>query len=157
MAAVRHFLTRHGRGLVVWLPLLWLVVFFALPLVEVAHCLGSTALSLLRLPLHPLMRQLPEEHLERALETRALQGNGTFIVKPLNSSRGRGIFVTDDIDSLEADAKLLVQEYIDPPLLLQQLCLQRQFSFASMNVEMCPVRRASSSLSHGPDWQLTCW
>ena len=37
MAAVRHFLTRHGRRLVVWLPLLWLVVFFALPLVEVAQ------------------------------------------------------------------------------------------------------------------------
>ena len=37
MAAVRHFLTRHGRQLVVWLPLLWLVVFFALPLVEVAQ------------------------------------------------------------------------------------------------------------------------
>ena len=37
MAAIRHFLTRHGRRLVVWLPLLWLVVFFALPLVEVAQ------------------------------------------------------------------------------------------------------------------------
>ena len=37
MAAVRYFLTRHGRRLVVWLPLLWLVVFFALPLVEVAQ------------------------------------------------------------------------------------------------------------------------
>ena len=37
MAAVRHFLTCHGRRLVVWLPLLWLVVFFALPLVEVAQ------------------------------------------------------------------------------------------------------------------------
>ena len=37
MAAVRHFLTRHGRRLVVWLPLLWLVVFFALPLIEVAQ------------------------------------------------------------------------------------------------------------------------
>ena len=37
MATVRHFLTRHGRWLVVWLPLLWLVVFFALPLVEVAQ------------------------------------------------------------------------------------------------------------------------
>ena len=37
MAAVRHFLTAHGRRLVVWLPLLWLVVFFALPLVEVAQ------------------------------------------------------------------------------------------------------------------------
>ena len=37
MAAVRHFLTRHGRRLLVWLPLLWLVVFFALPLVEVAQ------------------------------------------------------------------------------------------------------------------------
>ena len=37
MAAVRHFLTRYGRRLVVWLPLLWLFVFFALPLVEVAQ------------------------------------------------------------------------------------------------------------------------
>ena len=37
MPTVRHFLTRHGRRLVVWLPLLWLVVFFALPLVEVAQ------------------------------------------------------------------------------------------------------------------------
>ena len=37
MAVVRHFLTCHGRRLVVWLPLLWLVVFFALPLVEVAQ------------------------------------------------------------------------------------------------------------------------
>ena len=37
MAAVRHFLTRHGRRLVVWLPLLWLFIFFALPLVEVAQ------------------------------------------------------------------------------------------------------------------------
>ena len=37
MAAGRHFLTRHGRRLVVWLPLVWLVVFFALPLVEVAQ------------------------------------------------------------------------------------------------------------------------
>ncbi|MCH2553812.1 MAG: ABC transporter permease subunit [SAR116 cluster bacterium] len=37
MAAVRHFLPRHGRRLVVWLPLLWLVFFFALPLVEVAQ------------------------------------------------------------------------------------------------------------------------
>ena len=37
MAAARHFLTRHGRRLVVWLPLAWLVVFFALPLVEVAQ------------------------------------------------------------------------------------------------------------------------
>ena len=37
MAAGRHFLTRHGRRLVVWLPLVWLVVFFALPLVEVVQ------------------------------------------------------------------------------------------------------------------------
>ena len=37
MAAVRHFLTCHGCRLVVWLPLLWLVLFFALPLVEVAQ------------------------------------------------------------------------------------------------------------------------
>ena len=37
MVAVWHFVTRHGRRFVVWLPLLWLVVFFALPLIEVAQ------------------------------------------------------------------------------------------------------------------------
>ena len=37
MAAVRQFLTRHGRRLVVGLPLAWLLLFFALPLVEVAQ------------------------------------------------------------------------------------------------------------------------
>ena len=33
-----------------------------------AHCVGPTGLSLLRLPLHPLLATLPEEELERALE-----------------------------------------------------------------------------------------
>jgi len=37
MAAVRHFLNRHGKRLVVGLPLAWLLLFFALPLVEVAQ------------------------------------------------------------------------------------------------------------------------
>ena len=36
-AAIRQFLNRHGRRLVVGLPLVWLLVFFALPLVEVAQ------------------------------------------------------------------------------------------------------------------------
>ena len=37
MASVRQFLNRHGRRLVVGLPLAWLLLFFALPLVEVAQ------------------------------------------------------------------------------------------------------------------------
>ena len=37
MAAVRQFLTRHGKRLVVGLPLAWLLLFFALPLIEVAQ------------------------------------------------------------------------------------------------------------------------
>ena len=37
MAAVRHFLNRHGKRLVVGLPLAWLMLFFAMPLVEVAQ------------------------------------------------------------------------------------------------------------------------
>lgn len=37
MAAVRHFLNRNGKRLVVGLPLAWLLLFFALPLVEVAQ------------------------------------------------------------------------------------------------------------------------
>ena len=44
------------------------------PLVESAHCIGPTGLSLLRLPLHPLMRTLPEEELERALEAEMVLG-----------------------------------------------------------------------------------
>lgn len=34
---LRHFLNRHGRRLVVGLPLVWLLVFFAMPLVEIAQ------------------------------------------------------------------------------------------------------------------------
>ena len=37
MVAVRQFLNRHGKRLVVGLPLAWLLLFFALPLVEVAQ------------------------------------------------------------------------------------------------------------------------
>lgn len=66
---------------------------------------------------------LPGERgaLERALASGQLQGGGTFIVKPLNSSRGRGIFITSDLDELEPDAKLLVQEYLAHPFLLPQM------------------------------------
>ena len=37
MVAARQWLSRHGRRLVVALPLVWLLVFFLLPLVEVAQ------------------------------------------------------------------------------------------------------------------------
>ena len=37
MAAARQWLARHGRRVVVALPLLWLLIFFLLPLVEVAQ------------------------------------------------------------------------------------------------------------------------
>lgn len=58
--------------------------------------------------------------LEHALSHGQLQGDGAFIVKPLNSSRGRGIHLCNDVDELEPDAKVLVQEYIARPLLLQE-------------------------------------
>ena len=58
--------------------------------------------------------------LERAIAEGSLQGDGAFIVKPLNSSRGRGIHLCSDLDELELDAKVLVQEYIAKPLLLQE-------------------------------------
>ena len=80
--------------------------------------LGGTEYSFV-----PRTFALPGERaaLERALDSGQLQGGGTFIVKPLNSSRGRGIFITSDIDELEYDAKLLVQEYIAHPYLLPQM------------------------------------
>ncbi len=43
MVAARQWLSRHGRRLVVGLPLLWLLVFFLLPLVEVAQTSFTTA------------------------------------------------------------------------------------------------------------------
>ena len=58
--------------------------------------------------------------LERAWSEGTLMGGGAFIVKPLNSSRGRGIHICNDIDEIEPDAKVLVQEYIHRPLLLQE-------------------------------------
>ena len=43
MAPVRQFMARHGGRLVVALPLVWLLVFFLLPLVEVAQTSFTTA------------------------------------------------------------------------------------------------------------------
>ena len=43
MTPVRQFMARHGRRLLVALPLLWLLVFFLLPLVEVAQTSFTTA------------------------------------------------------------------------------------------------------------------
>lgn len=43
MVAARQWLSRHGRRLVVALPLLWLLIFFLLPLVEVAQTSFTTA------------------------------------------------------------------------------------------------------------------
>ena len=46
---------------------------------------------------------LPQDRreLERAYAQGTLQGGGTLIVKPLNSSRGRGVFITNDLAELE--------------------------------------------------------
>ncbi len=43
MGQARHFMAKHGRRIVVALPLLWLLVFFLLPLVEVAQTSFTTA------------------------------------------------------------------------------------------------------------------
>ncbi len=43
MVVARQWLSRHGRWLVVALPLLWLLIFFLLPLVEVAQTSFTTA------------------------------------------------------------------------------------------------------------------
>ena len=43
MGQARQFMVRHGRRIVVALPLLWLLVFFLLPLVEVAQTSFTTA------------------------------------------------------------------------------------------------------------------
>ena len=43
MAVARQWLSRHGRRLVVALPLLWLLIFFLLPLVEVAQTSFTSA------------------------------------------------------------------------------------------------------------------
>ena len=43
MVVARQWIARHGRRLVVALPLLWLLIFFLLPLVEVAQTSFTTA------------------------------------------------------------------------------------------------------------------
>ena len=43
MGQARQFMIKHGRRIVVALPLLWLLVFFLLPLVEVAQTSFTTA------------------------------------------------------------------------------------------------------------------
>ena len=43
MGQARQFMAKHGRRMVVALPLLWLLVFFLLPLVEVAQTSFTTA------------------------------------------------------------------------------------------------------------------
>ena len=43
MMAGRRWISRHGRRLVVALPLLWLLIFFLMPLVEVAQTSFTTA------------------------------------------------------------------------------------------------------------------
>ena len=48
----------------------------------------------------------------------ALRGGGVLIVKPLNSSRGRGIHLSMSMPDLPPDGKALVQDYIDRPLTL---------------------------------------
>jgi tubulin polyglutamylase TTLL4 len=65
---------------------------------------------------------LPQDRpaLVKALESGRLGGGGAFIVKPLNSSRGRGVYMCADLSEIDPDAKVLVQEYIDNPYLLQQ-------------------------------------
>ena len=65
---------------------------------------------------------LPQDRvlLEYAVERGGMHGTGAFIIKPLNSSRGRGIRVTYDPLELPLDAAVLVQEYIDRPFLMQQ-------------------------------------
>ena len=64
---------------------------------------------------------LPQDRpsLERAVQRGVLQGGGALIVKPQNSSRGRGIRIVAALDEVPREERLLVQEYIERPLLLE--------------------------------------
>ena len=44
-----------------------------------------------------------------------------WIIKPHNSSQGKGIFLVDDISQVPIDDSLIVSRYIDNPLLLNGL------------------------------------
>ena len=62
-------------------------------------------------PFVPKTFCLPQDRvlLEHAVERGGMHGTGAFIIKPLNSSRGRGIRVTYEPLELPADAAVLVQ------------------------------------------------
>ena len=45
----------------------------------------------------------------------------TFIVKPVGSSQGKGIFLTRTWEDIEPHDHLVAQKYIDPPYLIDGL------------------------------------
>ena len=75
------------------------------PLVESAHCIGPTGLSLLRLPLHPLMRSLPEEELEeeRARAAAAEKEAEKELLVMLGEAENAGDKVTEAEKKLETE------------------------------------------------------
>ncbi|KAG9283041.1 putative tubulin polyglutamylase TTLL2 [Astyanax mexicanus] len=60
-----------------------------------------------------------EEYTKTRLENKGNTGKpGYWICKPVDLSRGRGIFVFDDIKHLTYDSSVIVQKYISNPLLI---------------------------------------
>ena len=62
---------------------------------------------------------VPNEYTKFVHEFSAIEGPSIWICKPADLSRGRKIFVFDQLHKLSYDQKCVVQKYVDRPLLLK--------------------------------------
>ncbi len=83
-----------------------------------ALCLSgpAAAVSSQRLPLTPLTYTLPQDYVEFASQFAA--HGGTWILKTVGMSRGRGIRLVSAIDDIVYSETSVVQRYVDRPLLI---------------------------------------
>ena len=60
--------------------------------------------------------------LQAELAQMSRNGSGLWIVKPVSSSRGRGIFIVNDVRQIPPQYKAVACRYIANPLLLDRKC-----------------------------------
>ena len=66
---------------------------------------------------HPLSFILPFER-QRLIKEMQMKKKSTWIVKPDNSSEGKGIYLASKIEDIKSDETVVVQEYISSPMLI---------------------------------------
>ena len=65
---------------------------------------------------------LPNEYTKFVAEYSKQEKKGEWICKPVDQSRGRGIFLFRELSDLHYDSAVIVQKYINNPLLIGGKC-----------------------------------